>query len=250
MKQQTASYLLILTLCSSSIQVIQGFLRSPPFERKSRFAPRYVQTVDKTETEWKELLTPDQFYVLREEGTEPANTSELNLVKEAGTFSCAGCGAPLFTTETKFDSGTGWPSFYSPIDQFAVSLSTDFKLILPRTECSCKACGGHLGHIFGDGPEPTGQRFCLNGVAMKFASDEKHPELAASVIERHNQEPYKLGLAQVLPGVMVNGIMGGLFFNAFVVRLESGLSSPLDVIPLLPAIYFGVLAVRSCGRLS
>jgi hypothetical protein len=90
----------------------------------------------------------------------------------------------------------------------------------------------------------------MNGVAMKFASDEEHPELAASVIERHNQEPYKLGLSQVLPGVMVNGIMGGLFFNSFVARLESGLSSPLDAIPLLPAIYFGVLAVRSCGRLS
>lgn len=240
----------MLALWSSSLQTVQGFLRSTTPGRKLRLPPSFVETVDKTDAEWKDVLTTDQFYVLREEGTEPPNSSELNSIKQAGTFSCAGCGAPLFTTETKFESGTGWPSFYSPIDQSAVALSTDFKLILPRTECSCSACGGHLGHVFGDGPDPTGQRFCMNGVAMKFSSDEEKPELAASVTERQLQEPYKLGLLQVLPGVMTNGILGGLFFNSFVVRLENGLSSPLDVIPLLPAIYFGTLAVRSCGRLS
>lgn len=207
-------------------------------------------TVEKTEEEWREILTPEQFRVLREEGTEPPNTSELNNVKEPGTFECAGCGAPLFTTDTKFDSGTGWPSFYSPIDQSATDLSTDFKLILPRTECSCSVCGGHLGHVFSDGPDPTGQRFCMNGVSMKFTADEEDPELAASVAERQKAEPYKIGLTQVLPGVMINGIMGGLFFQSFLVRLEAGLSGPLDVFPLLPAVYFGVLAVRSCDRLS
>jgi peptide-methionine (R)-S-oxide reductase len=238
---------------------VQGFLPKAsvisstiPYSSTSRSANVDVAAVvEKTEEEWKDLLSPEQFYVLREEGTEAPNSSELNFVKEAGSFTCAGCEAPLFTTSTKFESGTGWPSFYAPIDNTAINLSTDFKLILPRTECSCTACGGHLGHIFDDGPEPTGQRFCLNGVAMKFSSNEENPELAAVVAERQQAAPYQLGLGQVVPSVMINGIMGGLFFNAFVTRLESGgLSSPLDVFPLLPAIYFGVVAARSCGRLS
>ena len=206
-------------------------------------------TVEKTEEEWRELLTPEQFYVLREEGTEAPNSSELNFVTEDGSFTCAGCGAPLFTTLTKFDSGTGWPSFYAPIDANAVQLSTDFKLILPRTECSCKACGGHLGHVFQDGPEPTGQRFCMNGIAMEFSSLEENAELAKTVTERQEATPYQISTGQVLPSILINGVMGGLFFNSFLVRMESGLSSPLDVFPLLPAIYFGVATANSLGRL-
>jgi peptide-methionine (R)-S-oxide reductase len=208
-------------------------------------------TVEKTETEWRETLTPEQFYVLREEGTERPNSSELNTVKEAGTFVCAGCGSPLFVTSTKYESGTGWPSFYAPIDNAAVQTTTDFKLILPRTEVSCATCEGHLGHVFGDGPKPTGQRFCLNGVAMKFQSNTDHPETAATVAERETSNPYRLNAMQVLPGVMINGIMGGLFFQSFVTRLETtGIASPIDVLPLLPAIYFGVLAVRACDNLK
>jgi peptide-methionine (R)-S-oxide reductase len=212
----------------------------------------FVQTVEKTDEEWNQILTPEQFYVLRKEGTEAPNTSVLNSIKEDGTFSCAGCGAPLFTTVTKFESGTGWPSFYAPLDSNAIELTIDFKLILPRTECSCGACGGHLGHVFDDGPDPTGQRYCLNGVAMAFESDLKNPELASTVAERQQAAPYQIGLMQLVPSVMVNGIMGGLFFNGFVTRLEQGggLSSPLDLFPLLPALYFGVLATRACGRLS
>lgn len=210
---------------------------------------------DRTEEEWREILTPKQFYVLREEGTEAPNTSELNFVKEAGTFTCAGCAAPLFTTSTKFDSGTGWPSFSSPIDSSSLELSTDFKLILPRTECTCNTCGGHLGHVFDDGPDPkTGQRFCINGVALTFTSDNDNPSLEAAVQKRSTQEPYKLSIGQVVPSLLVNLIIGGLFFNAFLVNMSmnGGVGSGIgifEVLPLLPGLYYGWMVVRSLSRL-
>lgn len=123
--------------------------------------------VEKTEAEWKETLSPEQFRVLREHGTERAFTSPLNDEKRRGTFVCAGCGQPLFPSDTKYDSGTGWPSFYRPIEG-AVGTSTDRSWFMVRTEVHCSRCGGHLGHVFPDGPQPTGQRYCMNGVAMKF----------------------------------------------------------------------------------
>ncbi|HLJ21717.1 MAG TPA: peptide-methionine (R)-S-oxide reductase MsrB, partial [Stellaceae bacterium] len=108
--------------------------------------------------------------VLRCHGTEHRGTSPLNKEKRDGTYRCAGCGQPLFSSETKFDSGTGWPSFFAPIEG-AVATSRDFKLIYPRTEVHCSRCGGHLGHVFDDGPEPTGKRYCMNGVALQFKPD-------------------------------------------------------------------------------
>jgi peptide-methionine (R)-S-oxide reductase len=124
----------------------------------------------KTEAEWRALLTAEQFHVLREHGTERAGTSPLNYEKRSGTFSCAGCGAPLFTSDTKFDSGTGWPSFWAPLPN-AVATVADDSYGMRRVEVRCAACGGHLGHVFPDGPRPTGERYCMNGVALKF--DEK-----------------------------------------------------------------------------
>lgn len=120
-----------------------------------------------TKREWQERLTDMEFHVLRKEGTERPFTSPLNDVKEAGTFVCAGCALPLFTTEMKFDSGTGWPSFFNYIEG-AVETKRDFKLIAPRTEYHCSRCGGHQGHVFKDGPRPTGLRYCNNGVALDF----------------------------------------------------------------------------------
>ena len=126
--------------------------------------------VQKTEQEWREELTPEQFKVLRKHGTERAGTSSLDKVYDEGVFKCAGCGQPLFTSETKFDSGTGWPSFYAPIDG-ATETTVDRSFFMVRTEVHCSRCGGHLGHVFNDGPRPTGQRYCMNGVSLKF--DEK-----------------------------------------------------------------------------
>lgn len=124
-----------------------------------------------SEDEWRNLLSDDQFEVLRNEGTERPWTSPLNAEKRAGTYVCAGCGNPLFKSTTKYESGTGWPSFYEVIDG-AVGTKRDYKLILPRTEYHCSRCGGHQGHVFKDGPDPTGLRYCNNGVALKFIPDD------------------------------------------------------------------------------
>lgn len=120
-----------------------------------------------SDADWRKRLTPAQYRILREEGTERPFTSPLDKEKRKGTFVCAGCGNALFSSETKFDSGTGWPSFYRPLPG-AVGTSTDFKIGYPRTEVHCADCGGHLGHVFKDGPKPTGLRYCMNGDAMKF----------------------------------------------------------------------------------
>lgn len=123
--------------------------------------------VAKTEAEWREVLTPEQFQVLRKHGTERAGTSPLDKNYETGTYVCAGCGTPLFTSETKFNSRTGWPSFYAPIEG-AIETTVDRSLFMTRTEVHCRRCGGHLGHVFKDGPAPTGDRYCMNGVSLEF----------------------------------------------------------------------------------
>ncbi len=126
-----------------------------------------VEKIEKTESQWREILSEQEFDVLRNEATERSGASPLNKEKRAGTFTCAGCALPLFKSEWKFESGTGWPSFWDYIKGH-LETRTDYKLILPRTEYHCARCGGHQGHVFKDGPEPTGERWCNNGVALDF----------------------------------------------------------------------------------
>ena len=133
-----------------------------PTQAEERFAVSF------TEAEWKARLTPEQFAVLRQEGTEPPWSSPLNKEKRKGTFHCAGCDQALYSSETKYESGTGWPSFYAPLEA-AVGTSTDYKLIYPRTEVHCTRCGGHLGHVFDDGPRDAGgKRYCINSCALQL----------------------------------------------------------------------------------
>lgn len=137
-----------------------------------------VSKLDKPQEEWKKLLPSERYQILFEEQTEPAGSSPLANEKREGTYICAACFLPLFSSEAKFDSGTGWPSFYQPIDASHISTKEDYKLFYKRIEYHCDRCGGHQGHVFNDGPEPTGKRYCNNGLALRLIpSEEKLPSL-------------------------------------------------------------------------
>ena len=128
--------------------------------------------VDRSDTEWRQLLDAQEYYVLREAGTERPFSSPLNNNKKKGTYVCAACKTPLFSSDAKFDSGTGWPSFYKPLYAKNIEEKTDRSMGMARTEVLCEVCGGHLGHVFDDGPKPTGLRYCMNGVALDFKPKE------------------------------------------------------------------------------
>jgi peptide-methionine (R)-S-oxide reductase len=149
-----------------------AWLLSYSFPRSNVMATSNEQfEVVKTEEQWRETLTPEAFQVLRKHGTERAGTSPLDKQYAQGTYVCAGCGQPVFSSETKYNSGTGWPSFYEPLES-AIATSVDRTFFMTRTEVHCKRCGGHLGHVFDDGPAPTGQRYCMNGVSLKFLPEQ------------------------------------------------------------------------------
>ena len=137
---------------------------------KTKDAAPEAFPVEKSDAEWQQTLSPEQFHVLRKHGTERPGSSKLNYEKRTGLFSCAACGQALFTSDTKYESGSGWPSFFQPI-KGAVETTSDRSLGMVRTEAHCSQCGGHLGHVFPDGPEPTGDRYCMNGLSLAFQPD-------------------------------------------------------------------------------
>jgi peptide-methionine (R)-S-oxide reductase len=146
--------------------------RGEKTSKGTKVSAQTIEKIQKTDEEWKRILTPEQYRVLRKEGTERAFTGEYWDNKEKGVYKCAACGLPLFSSEHKFESGTGWPSFWQPLDEAYVGTKTDRSLFMTRTEVHCARCGGHLGHIFEDGPPPTGLRYCLNSVSLEFEKAE------------------------------------------------------------------------------
>jgi peptide-methionine (R)-S-oxide reductase len=191
----------------------------------------------KTEEEWRLLLDQESFDVLRNAGTEQPFTSILNNIKsgDKGTFLCKGCKARLFPTVSKFESGTGWPSFAYPVDNFAIEYEVDFAAMVLRIECRCSTCGGHLGHVFEDGPQPTGLRYCMNGISMDFSDLDSSSREAM-----HVKLPWKV----VFPGVLLNCGVSGLFLFNFMNHgmppaTASLLAQAVGALPLLIAAYYG-----------
>ena len=193
------------TLILIFVIAVVGFLGLNIWRAQAQEKASKSFEVQKSDVEWKEQLSPQAYKVLRHHSTERPHTSPLNEVKETGAFLCAGCGHLLFLSDHKYDSGTGWPSFYQPATNDALGSKTDYKLLMARNEVHCSRCGGHLGHVFPDGPKPTGKRYCINGVSLEFKSKkyrhrrEHRASSDKSKPRRSRGHRPPMGILQVLP---------------------------------------------------
>lgn len=240
-------------IAALAFSTTHGFSIQPRSHRRTTAVGLSAKVkVVKAPEEWKSLLDDESFRVLREAGTERPFTSLLNNVKssDVGTFVCKGCGARLFPAASKYESGTGWPSFSHPVanNDDAIEYRVDFAAILPRIECRCSSCGGHLGHVFEDGPQPTGLRYCMNGASMEFAQDEEASSPTDAAVD------VRLPLQVVLPGVALNLGVAGLFLASFVnhgmvVVPSAGIFAQASAaFPLTVAAYYGYHAMVGLSR--
>ncbi len=168
-------HITMIIFCLSIFSLFSGCIAEPGEEVGEVKSRQLEFEVNKSEEEWREILTPEQFHILREKGTERAYTGEYHNSKKEGLYICAGCGNELFHSDAKFDSGTGWPSFWMPVSEEKAVTRPDNSLFMRRTEVLCSRCGGHLGHVFSDGPRPTGQRYCINALALSFEDGKENP---------------------------------------------------------------------------
>ena len=169
------SYTAVIICFLSIISLFSGCIAEPKQEDLEMKGQKPEFEISKTEEEWKKILTPEQFRILRKKGTELAFTGGYHNSNKEGIYVCAGCGNELFNSDAKFDSGTGWPSFWMPISENSIVTQADNSLFMRSTEVLCSRCGGHLGHVFEDGPRPTGLRYCMNSLALDFEEDKANP---------------------------------------------------------------------------